>query len=139
MMRIFLKTTSLLALLLSFSSVAEVAVIVNSNNADNLDAKTIKRIYLGKSKSFPSGTKVQMLSLPDSSSTTSDFREKALGKSNSQYKSYWSKLAFTGKGTPPKEMANDNAMVDAVKADPGAIGFVDSGSVTGDVKVVATF
>ncbi|MFD2166562.1 phosphate ABC transporter substrate-binding protein [Thalassotalea euphylliae] len=133
------KVFALVAVLISFSSVAEVSVIVNSANADAIDAKIIKRIYLGKAKSFPGGGKASVLSLPDSVATTEDFRQKALSKSNSQFKSYWSKLAFTGKGTPPKEIANDGAMIDAVKSDPNAIGFVDSNSVTGDVKVVATF
>ena len=135
-------TKSLLILaicLASFLSHAEVSVIVNNANNDSLDAKKIKRIYLGKIKVFADGSKINVISLSDDVPTTEQFRQTALKKSNSQFKSYWSKLAFTGKGTPPKEIANDAAMIEAVKSDPNAIGFVDSASVTGDVKVIATY
>jgi len=64
---------------------------------------------------------------------------KQRNKSNSQFKSYWSKLAFTGKGTPPTEVANSAEMINAIKSDAASIGFVDSSAVTGDVKVIATF
>jgi ABC-type phosphate transport system substrate-binding protein len=138
-MKNILKIVTSLVLTLSFSSFAEVSVIVNNANTSNLDAKTIKRIYLGKSKSFPSGEKVTVLTLSDDAKGTAEFRKSALKKSNSQYRSYWSKLAFTGKGTPPKEFANASEVIAAVKADVNAIGFVDSSEVTDDVKVAATF
>ena len=125
--------------MLSFISFAEVSVIVNKGNTDVINTKLIKRIYLGKVKSFPNGTKVNVLTLKDDASATTVFRKSALKKSNSQFKSYWSKLAFTGKGTPPKKMANDDDMIKTIKADVTAIGFVDSAAVTTDVKVVARY
>jgi ABC-type phosphate transport system substrate-binding protein len=138
-MNLLKKIFTATVLLISFSSFAEVSVIVNNANADTLSAKTIKRIYLGKMKAFPSGSKVTVLTLKDDAPATENFRQSALKKSNSQFKSYWSKLAFTGKGTPPKEVASAADMVNAVKADVSTIGFVDSSAVTGDVKVIATF
>ena len=134
-----LKAATSLAFVLSMSCFAEVSVIVNSANSDNLDTKSIKRIYLGKSKSFPSGSKVTVLSLSDDAKETEEFRQVALKKSNRQYKAYWSKLAFTGKGTPPKEFASASDIITAIKNDVNAIGFVDSSEVKGDVRVVATF
>ena len=120
-------------------SFAEVSVIVNSSNPDAIDTKLIKKLFLGKAKSFPSVGKAAIFSLKGESKDTVDFRQKALKKSNSQYKSYWSKLAFTGKGTPPKELGSDNELLNAVKSNPNAIGFISSANVTADVKVVATF
>ncbi|GAW96083.1 MULTISPECIES: phosphate ABC transporter substrate-binding protein [Colwellia] len=125
--------------MISFISFAEVSVIVNKGNTDVINTKLIKRIYLGKVKSFPNGTKVNVLTLKDDASATTVFRQSALKKSNSQFKSYWSKMAFTGKGTPPKKMANDADMINAIKSDVTAIGFVDSTVVTTDVKVVARY
>jgi ABC-type phosphate transport system substrate-binding protein len=130
-------TTILLAT--SFASLAEVSVIVNPANADAFDEKTIKRIYLGKIKAFDNGEKIAVLTLSDDAPETELFRQSALNKSNSQFKSYWSKLAFTGKGTPPTEVANSAEMINAIKSDAASIGFVDSSAVTGDVKVIATF
>lgn len=134
-----LKTMLASAVLLSsFSVMAEVSVIVNPANTSTIDASLIKKIYLGKKKSFDNGNKAEVFTLPDNSPDSESFRQKALKKSNSQYKSYWSKLAFTGKGTPPKK-ASDSEMINAVKSNPNAIGFINSDKVTGDVKVIATY
>ena len=62
-----------------------------------------------------------------------------MGKSGSQYKAFWSKLVFTGKGKPPKEMSGDAAVIAAVSANPDAIGYVSASAVTDAVKVIATF
>jgi ABC-type phosphate transport system substrate-binding protein len=125
--------------LASFSGMAEISVIVNNDNASTLDEKLVKRIYLGKAKSFPAGGKVTALTLKDDAPVSEAFRQNVLKKSNSQYKSHWSKLAFTGKGTPPTEVSSESEMISTVKSDVTAIGFVDSASVTSDVKVVARF
>ncbi|GLX79624.1 hypothetical protein tinsulaeT_29640 [Thalassotalea insulae] len=138
-MKLFKKLFIASVTVTTFSCFAEVSVIVNSSNGDTINQKLIKQIYLGKAKSFPSGNKITVLTLNDDAKGTDLFRQNALNKSNSQYKSYWAKRAFTGKGTPPKELSNANEMINAVKSDAGAIGFVDSSAVTGDVKVVATF
>lgn len=138
-MNVFKTIFSTILLVASFASLADISVIVNPANSDSFDAKTIKRIYLGKIKVFPNGEKVTVLTLEDNAPETEMFRESALNKSNSQFKSYWSKLAFTGKGTPPTEVASSADMINAIKADASSIGFVDSNAVTADVKVIATF
>jgi hypothetical protein len=62
-----------------------------------------------------------------------------VGKSSSQLNAYWSKLVFTGKGTPPEKLTTDQAVIDFVAANGNAIGYVDSAKVTDKVKVIATF
>ena len=126
-------------LMTSFFSIAEISVVVNAANAESLDTKKIKRIYLGKIKSFNNGDKINVLTLSDDTPETEIFRKLALKKSNSQFKSYWSKLAFTGKGTPPTEVNSSEEMIKTIKSDPTSIGFIDSSAVTSDLKVVATF
>ncbi|MFD2230176.1 phosphate ABC transporter substrate-binding protein [Alkalimarinus sediminis] len=118
---------------------AEVAVIVHPSIADSASKKDISRIFLGKSKSLPGGQKVTPVSLAEGNSARDEFNDKVLSKSNSQLKSYWSKLVFTGKGQPPKELGSDADVVAAVSAEPGVIGYVSSASVTDGVKVLATF
>ena len=68
-----------------------------------------------------------------------EFNKKALGKSSSQLKAYWSKLIFTGKGTPPDAIGNVEDVIAKVASDPSAIAYIDAGSVTGTVKVVQTY
>ncbi len=67
------------------------------------------------------------------------FNDKVLGKSSSQLKAYWSRLIFTGKGTPPKESGSDADVVSLVAKNPNLVGYVDAAAVDGSVKVVYTF
>lgn len=127
------------ALLCSSLSYAEVSVIVNPGNANAVDAKEIKRIFLGKQKKFADGSSVVAVAQPGGSAIVEAFSTSALGRSSNQIKAYWAKLIFTGKGTPPQEVADDAAVKSMVSSTPGAIGYIDSGSVDGSVKVVATF
>jgi hypothetical protein len=138
-MNIFNKLLVITLLMLSHHASSEVVVIVNSANSDAIDEKLVKKIYLGKSKSFPSGEKVKVYTLPSSQADTEYFRQKALKKSNSQFKSYWSKLAFTGKGTPATELDSAADIIDAIKKDPKAIGFINSSDVNEEVKVVVNY
>ncbi|ALQ08882.1 MULTISPECIES: type 2 periplasmic-binding domain-containing protein [Pseudoalteromonas] len=124
--------------LCSISASAEVAVIVNASNTSNLDADTIKKIYLGKSKSFDNGAKVNPVN-QNGNSVADEFNDKVVGKSSSQLNAYWSKLVFTGKGTPPEKLDNDQAVLDFVAANNDAIGYVDSAKVNDSVKVVGKF
>lgn len=116
---------------------AEVVMVVHPSNADAIDAKTVQRIFLGKEKKFPGGSEATPINQVAESGVRADFDTSIIGRSSAQVSAYWSKLVFTGKGVPPTEVADDAAVIAAVAADPSAIGYVDSASVTGDVKAIS--
>ncbi|WP_440055846.1 phosphate ABC transporter substrate-binding protein [Pseudoalteromonas sp. T1lg65] len=116
-----------------------VDVIVNPANGSALDENEIRQIFIGKSKSFSDGTKALPITQMEGSAVTEEFNQKVLNKSASQLKAYWSKLVFTGKGTPPKEANNDAEVIKLVASNPNLIGFVTSGAADGSVKVVKSF
>ncbi|AMJ93446.1 phosphate ABC transporter substrate-binding protein [Alteromonas stellipolaris] len=134
-----MKQWILAASLCSSMAFADVAVIVHPSNGDALDKDSISRLFLNKMKSFPNGTNAVPLALAEGQAATDEFNGKVLNKSASQLTAFWSKLVFTGKGQPPKALGSDAEVISAVAADPGAIGYVDAGSVDGSVRVVATF
>ena len=123
----------------SFTVVAEVAVIVNPNNASAISEKDIKRIYLGKKKKFANGSSVIPVNLSAGDSTREAFESNVVGKSASKMKAYWAKLVFSGKGNPPKEAANAAEVLSLVAENPAVIGYIDASKVTDAVKVVGTF
>ena len=129
--------TLLFASLFSMHTFA-VTVIVHPSNAASLDKSSISRIFLGKAKSFPGGGQAVPINLAEGSTGSKDFNSKVLNKSASQLKAYWSKLVFTGKGTPPKAVGNDAEMIALISANPNMIGFIEGGG-DGSIKVVATF
>lgn len=134
----FKKLILIPALTLSFMAFANVAVIVHPSNAATLSQDDINKIFTGRAKSFTDGKAAEPVNLAEAVAVRADFDQKALGRSSSQMKAYWSKLVFTGKGTPPKELASEQEVLDAVAKNPAAIGYVSAGTVTGSVKVALT-
>ncbi len=139
-MRIYARKLVLLVLLL-FAAVAahadEVVLIVNpSNSLSEISLKAVKKIYLGKSKFFPNGGKVVPVDQDEKSEVKAIFYEVIIGKSESQLKRYWSKRIFTGKGTPPKVLKGDAAVLAWVAERPHALGYVYKSSLNDSVKVL---
>ncbi len=117
---------------------ADVAVIVHPTNQSTVSDTDIKNFYLGRQKTFSSGETAILLSLEEGDSNRSEFNNKVLGKTDAQLKAFWSKVLFTGKGTPPKDISHEE-MLKLVATNPNMIGFVDASAVTPDVKVIAKY
>jgi len=120
-------------------SFAQVSVIVNTANSATIADGDLPRIFLGKAKQFSNGDKVIIINLKFKQAIRNEFEKKVLNKSASQVKAYWSKLMFSGKGKPPKELASDKEIIAFVLANPGAIGYIAAESVDDSVKVIKTF
>lgn len=136
MRNILLKT---LLMSCSFSVFADVAVIVHPSNSNTIDESFIKKAFTGKVKSFENGDTVVAINQESETKSVGEFNEKLLNKSASQLKAYWSKQLFTGKGTPPKEVSNDDEVIKLVSTNPNLIGYVDASTVNDSVKVVGVF
>lgn len=140
MLNTLAKIALSLTVVFSAAAMAETAVIVSSSNGNaSLDKTTIEQIFLGKKASFPNGEKAVPVDQNEGSAVRDTFNQEVLGKSASQLKAYWSRLIFTGKGTPPKEAGNDADIVKLVASNPNLVGYVDASAVDGSVKVVFKF
>jgi ABC-type phosphate transport system substrate-binding protein len=112
---------------------AEVVVVVSSSSATSaLTAEQVADIYLGKS------TAMKAVDLPESSSVRGEFYQKATQKDAAQVKAIWSRLIFTGKATPPKEVGSSADVKKALAGDPNAIGYIEKSALDGSVKAVLT-
>lgn len=127
-----------LGLLLSGPAAAQLVVIVNPKaSVATLSADQVASLYLGKAASLPGGI-AQAVDLPDALPLREQFYSKATGKTGAQVKAIWARLAFSGKATPPKELANPADVKKHVAANADAIGYIDKGAVDGTVKAVLT-
>ncbi len=140
MKRLILSLLLSAPLTFSATAMAEYAVIVSAANGNtSMSADDISRIYLGKTNKFPNGSKATPVDQSDGNAARDKFNDKVLGKDSSQLKAYWSRLIFTGKGTPPNEAGNDAAIKSMVAGDTEAIGYVDTSVVDDTVKVVFSY
>lgn len=109
---------------------AEVAVIVNAGASAAPSQAEVANIFLGKDKSLKGVDQAAW------NPTKEKFYAGVANKNESQLKSYWSGLVFTGKGQPLPTVADDAAVVAKVSAEADAIGYVDAAAVTDKVKVL---
>ncbi|GAB6388484.1 phosphate ABC transporter substrate-binding protein [Stutzerimonas marianensis] len=132
-MKVSVRILSCAALLgMASVSQADVAVIVNPGAAKTPSQSEVANIFLGKDKSMKG------VDIKDWTPAKESFYSAVTSKNESQLKSYWSGLVFTGKGQPMASVANDAAVVAKVAAEADAIGYVDAAAVDGSVKVLFT-
>jgi ABC-type phosphate transport system substrate-binding protein len=131
---------NLLALTLSlaaFSAGADVVAVVSSKSTvASLSKSQTADIFLGKASRFPNGLLAVPIDLPEESTEREEFYAKIAAKTPSQIKAYWSKIIFTGRGQPPRAVANDQAMKSYISAHPEAIGYIDATMVDDTVRVL---
>lgn len=122
-------------------AVAEASVVVignSSSSMSSLNKKQVKDIFLGKVKTLPDGTKVEVVDLKVGHSTRNKFYRLVVKKNSNQLKAYWAKLVFSGKGAPPNALNSDSAVKSWVAAAPGRIGYINPESLDSSVKVLLT-
>lgn len=116
---------------------ADTVVVVSAKcPASALTKEQSSDIFMGKATTFPGGGSATPLDQPESSPLRDEFYTKVTGKSAAQAKSYWSKLSFTGKGTPPKEGQNSADIKKQVADNPNLVGYIEKSAVDASVKVI---
>lgn len=124
-------STLTIALAVSLCSAAQAGVaVVGHPSASPLTKAQVEDIFLGKNLS------ATPLDLPEGNATREQFYTKATGRDVAQVKATWSRIAFSGKGTPPKVNVDAAAVKKAVAADPKAVGYIDAAAVDGSIKVL---
>lgn len=113
----------------------DVVVIVNPSVPETaLSKKDLCNIYLGKKTSWSDGSKIKFVVLKGD--THASFLKDYVGKTENQFKTFWKKQVFTGKGSPPKEFDSARAMIEYVAQTAGAIGYVPAGTDVSKVKTI---
>lgn len=121
----------------AFAAQAQLAVVVGAKSGTAaMTADQVASIFLGKSNSLPSGSAAAAADLPESAAVREQFYTKVTGKSSAQVKAGWSRLVFSGKATPPKELPSAADVKSFVAGNPDAIGYIEKSAVDGSVKVV---
>lgn len=119
---------------------AEVAVIVNEDNFENLNVSYIRNIYLGKSKTYPSGAPVMAVDLPLGEVVREQFLSKVLLRSESNLNAYWARMLFSSQARPPQMVASQQEAIAIVRNNKLAIAYVSPESVVDlPVRIVIIF
>ncbi len=116
---------------------AQVAVIAHKGvPADTISKNDLLNFYIGDVQSWNDDLSVVVFDLKARGPVRDAFYE-YLGKTSSRMRSIWLKRKLSGEGDPPESFETEAAVLERVARTPGAIGFVQQATVSGDaVKVL---
>src|SRR5438105_5412499 len=120
----------------SFHALALDGAVVITNSsvaADSLSTDALKDIYSAKTKYWADGQAIVIIVLPDQ---TDAALQQASGMNGSQFKTFWQRLTFSGRGSEPKKADNAAALVALVASTKGAIALAPTDAVLKGVKTM---
>ncbi|HSZ09273.1 MAG TPA: hypothetical protein VK794_12115 [Steroidobacteraceae bacterium] len=127
-----MKTTWLSAMIFAVLTAgvrAEDIVVIVNPAAKPVSKAQVADIYLGRS------AELTPIDQTVGSSIYVQFYQKATGRDAAQVKAIWSRILFTGRGQPPKQLPDSAAVKKSVAANPNAVGYIEKSAVDATVKV----
>lgn len=127
-----MRTSSLIIvawLLLAMSGLAraEIVVVVNAESGvSELSRDQVVNIYMGRYSGLPSGITAFPVDLQP---LKQDFYEGLVNQTLSELNSYWARLVFSGRASPPRQLPDAAAVLEVVSNNKGAIGYLDAADV----------
>ena len=110
-------------------------VIVNASNPTaEMPRKQLERVFLKKLEKWPNGFRITVVDQNVNEPARKAFSEEVLRKESSAVEAYWTKLIFSGMGSPPLKLASDAEIMSFIGSNVGSIGYV-SGKTRLDAAV----
>ncbi|MBN1782994.1 hypothetical protein JW948_17805 [bacterium] len=134
---IFLLQIMMLLPILNAQEKSNFKLIVNDKNPiSEISRDNIAGMFLKNVLEWENGSRILPVDQTEENSIRAQFSESVLEKSVGSIKSFWRKQLFSGINTPPIELSGDNDVIDYVRNNPGAIGYVMHVSDTKGIKIV---
>jgi TonB family protein len=113
-----------------------VRVIANpSVKSETISAEELKKVYLEERNSLSDGSHVEPV-LEKDGAVHEVFLHTYLGGTDEDLQNYYRALIFSGKGSMPKQLGSDAAVVEYVSRTRGAIGYVSLSTETNGLKIL---
>lgn len=114
-----------------------VRVIVNPKNpTSKLSKQFVADAFLKKRTRWGGDATIQPVDLGQKHSVRARFSRSMLDRDVGAVRRYWAQLVFSGRGVPPPEVTNEDAVMAYVAKNPGAIGYVSASATLTGVKAV---
>lgn len=130
-------SAAILALAVVTATRADLYVVAHASNPQaSLTQKEVVELFMGRHRAFADGGFAFVLDLPRDNPVRDRFYQNIAGMSPSQVNSYWARLMFSGQATPPQPLPDERAVVEVVKRNPNALGYLGSPPADKGVRVV---
>ncbi len=102
-----------------------IQVIVNVDSGlITLNRQQVMGLFLGRSRSFPSGADAKPYDYEIGSELRKMFFEQLTGKSIADIDAYWARLRYSGRTSPPRIINDLNKTIEVVRHDKNAIAYI---------------
>jgi ABC-type phosphate transport system substrate-binding protein len=98
--------------------------------------KDLQEMFLGKRVQWKDNTAIHPVTIKDQE-RHSAFLKQYVNKSFAKWNAHWKRMVFTGNGTPPKQFATQQELLEYVANTAGAIGYVDAETPVEHVTIIA--
>ncbi|WP_343729300.1 phosphate ABC transporter substrate-binding protein [Duganella sp.] len=119
------------------AAASDFVVIVSAKSpVTALRAEQVAAIFLSQTGHFPGGEEATALDLPFGSPLRDAFYSKVAARTPALMKAYWTKMVFTGRAQPPRELPNSAAVRKMVADNPAMIAYIDRSALDASVKAI---
>jgi len=137
-MRTKILFSVILIALMSTAVLGQSVMIVNKDNPVNgITRAEAANYFMGKATMWSAGVKVVIVDQKKASPAGAAFLQKIVKMDESTYKNLWVEKMLSGEAVPPVNKASDAEVVEFVKANPGAIGYISAAAAHEGVKVLS--
>ena len=115
---------------------AGILIVANKSvQAESIKKAELKDIFLGNTIKWGDKSKINIV-VQKNSDAHDEFVKEVTRKSASQFRNYWKKMVFTGKGSSPKSFDKSDELLAYIAATDGAIGYIAANVQPDGVKVI---
>ncbi len=133
---IVMSALLLSALLLKVNAEPIVLVVGKDVPVSQLTKSEVIDLFMGKYSAYPSGEKAIIVELAHSSAIQKQFYQQLTGRTLSSINAYWARLKFSGHKREVIIKESQQTLIEFVKTNPYAIGYVYAKNVDENLKVV---
>ena len=105
-----------------------VVVVNESNPKASIATADLARVFMKTVKRWDNGRPVEPIDQSFESPVRAQFSRAVLGKTSGSCRSHWLRETYSGREIPPPVRGSDAAVLEFVRANPGAIGYVSAGT-----------
>jgi hypothetical protein len=111
-------------ILVMYIGVAEAIVVVANTQGKSisLSPQQVRHLFMGVSIPYD----FKAIALPPENLTRVLFNTKVVGLTESRIQSYWAQMRFTGRKIAPKEVDNENLVLEYLKKNEMSVGYLPS-------------
>ena len=116
-----------------------IVVIVNAASpVTTLSRKELSDLYLGRTRALGSMKQTIAIDQATNSPVRAQFYQNLTGKNIAEINSYWARLLFAGQSSPPQTMPDSDTVLDVVRKNTTAVGYLNFKPDDKSIRVVMT-